>query len=159
MVPVLSWSSSCGLASALGTPNCVNEGPAARMSTLFGELPCTMKPAIITLARVPTFSRVEIFPEGSVPLRVPRKAEWMALCANMVEIAGGALMPKIVDGEELPVSKLPFKKTQASGVAVGVGVDVGVAVGGGVGVGVGVPVGLTRKAFRTDSAMLSEAFW
>src|SRR5450759_875685 len=59
---VLSWSSSCGLASAFGTPNCVREGPAARMSTLLGALPCTMKPAINTLAPIPTCSRVEMFP-------------------------------------------------------------------------------------------------
>src|SRR4030081_2152881 len=62
MVLAVSWSSSRGLASALGTPNWVREGPAARMSTLLGALPCTMKPAIITLSAVPTCSRVEMFP-------------------------------------------------------------------------------------------------
>src|ERR1700676_5577723 len=59
---VASWSSSCGLESALGTPNCVREGPAARMSTLLGALPCTMNPAIITRSLVPTDSRVDMFP-------------------------------------------------------------------------------------------------
>src|SRR5450631_2559671 len=62
MVLLASWSSSRGLASAFGTPSCVKEGPAARMSTRFGELPCTMKPAIITRSLVPTCSRVEMFP-------------------------------------------------------------------------------------------------
>jgi hypothetical protein len=44
------------------------------------------------------------------------------------------------------------------GVAVGVGVGVGIGVGVGVGVGggVGVGVGPGRKAFRTDSVVLSE---
>ena len=32
------------------------------MSTLFGTVPCTIKPAIITLSLVPTCNRVEIFP-------------------------------------------------------------------------------------------------
>src|SRR5438067_7261130 len=62
MVLVVSWSSSLGFGSAFGTPNCVREGPAARMRTLFGALPCTMKPAIITRSLVPTWRRVEMFP-------------------------------------------------------------------------------------------------
>src|SRR5450432_2806027 len=62
MVLLVSCSSSCGLASGLGTPKFAREGPIARMSTLFGALPCTTKPAIITLAPVPTCSRVAMFP-------------------------------------------------------------------------------------------------
>src|ERR1017187_8477484 len=62
MVVVVSWSSSRGLASTFATPKFAREGPAARMSTLLGALPCTMKPAIITLAPVPTCSRVDMFP-------------------------------------------------------------------------------------------------
>jgi hypothetical protein len=54
----------------------------------------------------------------------------------------------------------------ALGVGDGVGVGVGVGIGGvadgdgvAVGVGVGVPSGPEKNAFRTDSAMLSEALF
>src|SRR5450755_2827410 len=62
MVVVVSWSSSRGLASTFATPKFAREGPAARMSTFFGALPCTIKPAISTLAPVPTCRRVAMFP-------------------------------------------------------------------------------------------------
>src|SRR5450759_4252782 len=99
---VLSWSSSCGLASAFGTPNRVREGPAARMSTLFGALPCTMKPAIITLSPVPTCSRVEMFPSV---------AGWGVGVAVDVGVAVGVGVGGVV------------------GVGVSVGVAAGVVVG------------------------------
>src|ERR1700680_980756 len=105
MVLVVSWSSSRGLASALGTPNCVREGPAARMSTLLGTLPCTMKPAIITLSLVPTCSRVEMFPS----------------------VAG--LGVGVGVGVGVPVG---VGAGVATGVGVGVAAGVGVAVGVGV---------------------------
>src|ERR1700694_2511214 len=125
MVLVPSCSSSRGLASALGTPNGVNEGPAARMSTLLGALPCTMKPAIITRSAVPTCTRVEMFPSvASLGVGV----------GVGVGVGGGVGVGVAV------------------GVGgVGVGVEVGLGGGGvDVGVGVGVGVGPARKAFRTD---------
>src|SRR5437762_9297716 len=132
MVLVVSWSSSRGLASGFGTPKLAREGPVARMSTLLGALPCTMKPAIITRSLVPTCSRVEMFPS----------------------VAGLGVGVGVGVGVSVGV---------AIGLGVGVGVDVGVGLGVrvgvavGVGLGVGVPVGPGRKAFRTDSVMLSES--
>src|SRR4030081_2001768 len=114
MVLAVSWSSSRGLASALGTPNWVREGPAARMSTLLGALPCTMKPAIITLPPVPTCSRVEMFP---------------SVAGLGVGVGVGVGMGGVGDGVGV-----------AGGVGVGVAVGVGVGLGGRVAVGVGVAV-------------------
>ena len=51
-------SSNVGLANTLGTPNGVSSGPMARIMTLFGWLPWTMKPPIITLSSVWTKLRV-----------------------------------------------------------------------------------------------------
>src|SRR6188472_3690463 len=51
-------SSNVGLANTLGTPNGVSSRPMARMMTLFGWLPWTMKPPIITLSAVWTKLRV-----------------------------------------------------------------------------------------------------
>src|ERR1017187_9006845 len=113
---VVSWSSSRGLASTFGTPKFAREGPAARINTLFGALPCTMKPAIITLAPVPTCSRVEMFP---------------SVAGLGVGVAvGGALGVGVGVGV-----------AEGTGVAVGVGVGLRVAEGTGVAVGVGVGVG------------------
>src|SRR6266446_4042838 len=109
MVLLESWSSSRGLASAFGTPNCVREGPTARMSTLFGALPWTMKPAIITRSLVPTCSRVEMFPSVA------------GLGVGVgVDVGVG-------DGVAVGVGV---------GVGVGNGVGVGVAVGVGVGIAI-----------------------
>src|ERR1700730_601944 len=113
MVLLVSWSSSRGLASALGTPNCVSEGPIARISTLFGALPCTTKPAIITSAPVPTCSRVEMFPS----------------------VAGLGVGGGVAVGVPLGVGV-------GAGVGVGVAAGVGVGVAPGVGVGVAIGVGV-----------------
>src|ERR1700730_14168135 len=118
MVLLVSWSSSRGLASAFGTPNCVREGPAARMSTLFGVLPCTMKPAIITRSLVPTWSRVEMFPSVA------------GLGPGVGVGVGVGLGLSVGVGVGVGV-----------GVKVGVGVDVNVGVGVAVGVAVDVVVG------------------
>src|ERR1043166_5801245 len=99
MVLVESWSSKRGLASGFGTPRFAREGPAARMSTRFGALPCTMKPAIITRSLVPTCNRVEMFPR-------------VAGLAVAVGVAVGVGVGVGVD----------------VGVRVGVGVGVGVGV-------------------------------
>src|SRR5450755_1812802 len=110
MVVVVSWSSSRGLASTFGTPKFAREGPAARMSTFFGALPCTMKPAISTLAPVPTCSRVDMFPS----------------------VAGLGVGVGVAVGVPVGVAiGVPV------GVAVGVPVGVGVAAGVGVGVAAG----------------------
>src|SRR5437762_12930162 len=107
------------------------------MSTLFGAFPCTMKPAIITRSLVPTCSRVEMFPS----------------------VAGLGVGVGVATGVGVGVG---VSVGVAIGLGVGVGVDVGVGLGVrvgvavGVGLGVGVPVGPVRKAFRTDSVMLSE---
>src|ERR1039457_2537340 len=132
MVLLVSCSSSCGLASTFGTPNSVREGPAARMSTLFGTLPCTMKPAIITLAPVPTCSRVEMFP---------------SVAGLGVGVGVGAAVGVAV--------------TVAVGVAVAVAVGVAatvavaVAVWEGVGVGATVAVGVAVAAAAKVTVRLS----
>ena len=43
------------------TPNPVKVGPSARTTTLFGELPLMINPAIATSCPVPTARRVEMF--------------------------------------------------------------------------------------------------
>src|SRR5450631_1518269 len=123
MVLLVSCSSSCGLASAFGTPNCVKEGPAARMSTLFGTLPCTMKPAIITLAPVPTCRRVAMFPSVA--------GLGVGVGVGVGVGTGLGVGVDIGVGVGLGV-----------GVAEGAGVGVGVGIGLGVGVDIGVGVGL-----------------
>src|SRR5436309_2683711 len=123
MVFVVSWSSRRGLASALGTPNGIREGPAARMSTLLGAFPCTMKPAIITRSAAPTWSRVEMFPS----------------VAGLGVGVGVGVAPGVAVGLGVGVA-------EGTGVVVGVGVGTG-GVGEGVGVaggvGVAVDVGVT----------------
>src|SRR6476659_869132 len=57
-VPAPLCSSNVGLANTSGTPNGVSSGPMARIMTLFGWLPWTMKPPIITLSAVWTKLRV-----------------------------------------------------------------------------------------------------
>src|SRR5215475_5264713 len=56
--PAPLCNSNVGLANTLGTPNGVSSGPMARMMTLFGWVPWTMKPPIITLSAVWTKLRV-----------------------------------------------------------------------------------------------------
>ena len=135
MVLLLSWSSNRGLASAFKTPNCVSEGPAARMSTLFGTLPCTIKPAIITLAPVPTCRRVEIFPS------VAGQGVGVGFGVGVALGVGGGVGRGVGVAEGTGVG-VGGGVGVAAGVDVGVGVPVGVAVGvpGGVGVGVAEPL-------------------
>src|SRR5664279_4508771 len=115
MMLLLSCSSNIGSANGFGTPNCAREGPAARMSTLFGAVPCTMKPAIITLAPVPTCSRVDMFPSVA------------GLGVGVGDGVGVAVAVGVGVGVGVGV---------AGGVAPGVGVAVDVGVAEGIGVGV-----------------------
>src|SRR5215831_2768222 len=58
-------SCSCGFGSGLVMPNGASDGPAARISTCCGPLPCTMRPAIITLLPVSTRPRVAMLMSGT----------------------------------------------------------------------------------------------
>src|SRR5882757_8688746 len=60
--PVPSCSSKVGLANTLGTPNGMSSGPMARIMTVFGAVPWTIKPPIITLSPVWTKLRVLMLP-------------------------------------------------------------------------------------------------
>src|SRR5207248_1634423 len=87
---------------------------------------------------------IEPSPFGSVPVRVPKKADCVPLCAAALDTTGAGLVPKTTHGGKLPVSKPPLVTCSQPGVGVTVGVGVGVRVGVGVGVGtpgVGVTVG------------------
>src|SRR5215470_6506809 len=68
-VPAPLCSSNVGLANTSGTPNGMSSGPMARIMTLFGWLPWTMKPPIITLSSVWTRLRVLMLAsdDGGVP--------------------------------------------------------------------------------------------
>ena len=57
-------------------------------------------------------------PLGSAPLRLPRKAEKVPLCACAVEITGVSPVPvvRMIHGGKVPVSKPPLTRTQGPGV-------------------------------------------
>src|SRR5262245_11416666 len=68
--PAPLCSSNVGLATTLGTPNGVSSGPMALIMTLFGPLPWTMKPPIITLSSVWTKLRLLMLPRMDVGVGV-----------------------------------------------------------------------------------------
>jgi hypothetical protein len=63
-------SSNLGLAKASVIPNWVSSGPMARMMTLFGPVPWTIKPPIITCSPVWTKLRVLMLPRLVWPVWV-----------------------------------------------------------------------------------------
>src|SRR5213596_483042 len=99
----------------------------ARMITLFGSVPCTINPPIITLSPVCTKARVEMLPSRAIGVGVAVGA-------------GVAVGVTVAMGVGVAV---------AVGVGVGVRVAVAVVVGVGVvdavGVGVGVPPACTSN--------------
>src|SRR6266481_9421137 len=114
--PVPSCSSNVGSANALRIlyGGGISSGPMARIITVFGPVPCTMNPPIITLSPVCTKPRV---------LTLPSMAS-----------GGVAVGVGVPAGVGVGVG---------AGVGVRVGAGVGVRVGVGVGVRVGVGVGLS----------------
>src|SRR5437763_13079620 len=70
--PLPSCSSNVGSASAPGTlyGGAPSSGPMARIITLFGVVPCTMKPPIITSSPVCTKERVEMLPSRAIGVGV-----------------------------------------------------------------------------------------
>src|SRR5436190_24106569 len=70
--PLPSCSSNVGSASAPGTlyGGAPSSGPMARIITLFGVVPCTMNPPIITLSPVCTKARVEMLPSRATAVGV-----------------------------------------------------------------------------------------
>src|SRR6266699_864455 len=70
--PLPSCSSNVGSANAPGTlyGGAPSSGPMARIITLFGVVPCTIKPPIITLSPVWTRARVEMLPSRAIGVGV-----------------------------------------------------------------------------------------
>src|SRR5436190_213310 len=56
--PAPLCNSNVGLNNTLGTPNGMSSGPMARIMTVFGALPWTVKPPIMTLSAICTKPRV-----------------------------------------------------------------------------------------------------
>src|SRR5438093_10227708 len=89
----------------------------ARIITLFGSVPCTIKPPIITLSPVCTKARVEMLPRRAIGVGV---GVGVGVAVGVTVAVGVGV---------------------AAAVGVGVGVRVAVAVVVGVAVAVGVGVG------------------
>src|SRR5438094_4315888 len=102
----------------------------ARIITLFGVVPCTINPPIITLSPVCTKARVEMLPSRAIGVGVG-----VAVGVTVAVGVGVAVAVGVGVGVGVRVAV-------AVAVAVAVGVAVGVGVGVAVGVGVGVPVEL-----------------
>src|SRR5437899_1111712 len=119
--PVPSCSSNVGSSNGLGTPYWLSSGPMARIITLFGVVPCTMNPPIITLSPVCTKERVEMLPSRAI--------------AAGVGVAVGVAVAVVV-GVAVCIA-LAVAVAVAVTVGVALTVDVGVAVAVGVGLGVG----------------------
>src|SRR2546430_15280027 len=108
--PVPSCSSKVGSCNGLGTPYWLSSGPMARIITLFGSVPCTINPPIITLSPVCTKERVEMLPSRAIAVGVG---------------VGVGVGVRVAVGVAVGVRVR---------VAVGVGVGVNVAIGVNVGV-------------------------
>src|SRR5437870_2609007 len=100
----------------------------ARIITLFGSVPCTINPPIITLSPVCTKERVEMLPSRAVGVGV-----------NVAVAVGVGVGVRVAVGVGVGVN---VAVAVGVGVRVAVGVGVNVAVAVGVAVGVRVAVGL-----------------
>src|SRR5689334_12694565 len=99
------------------------------MITLFGSLPCTINPPIITLSPVCTKERVEMLPSRATGVGVGVAVTVGVEVAVAVAVGVGVRVAVAVE--------------VATGVTVGVTVAVGLELTAGVGVGVACGVSLT----------------
>src|SRR6266480_845360 len=100
----------------------------ARIITLFGSVPCTINPPIITLSLVCTKERVEMLPSRAIGVGV-----------GVIVAVGVGVAVAVAVGVGVRVAV-----AVAVGVAVGVGVTVAVGVAVAVAVAVGLGVGVIQ---------------
>src|SRR5437763_883934 len=107
----------------------------ARMITLFGSVPCTINPPIITLSPICTKERVEMLPSRAIGVGV---GVTVAVGVGVAVAVGVGVRVAVGVGVGVNVAV-------AVAVPVAVAVAVGVAVAVEVGVGVGVPPDCTSN--------------
>src|SRR5207302_3630944 len=111
----------------------------ARIITLFGVVPCTMNPPIITLSPVCTKARVEMLPSRAVDVGVG-----VGVGVAVGVTVGVGVGVRVAVGVAVAVA-----------VAVGVAVGVAVAVAVGEAVGLGLGVGAVYTMVSTGGLALS----